>query len=184
MDTQHTKVSFTLQAILIMSLMTMAISGAFLYALVNVHQQQQKPPPSRRPSGEIGNMSAEVIEAEYGPVNKQALHETKEGIFARIRAARQGCNPCVTPQRQVWCSQASSYYGTPTYYYASTVVSPVVVRQVPTVVSPVSQPQATPILTKPNPLKIQPSCESGQCDVQLSIKSSDQDYVIQIKPSI
>lgn len=200
-NVQHTKIGYTVPTMLFIASMFMMTSLAIFCGIVYVHNYQAKPLP-KKPNGSlvnIGAMSTEAIEATYGPVNQKALLETKEGLFARIRAARQGCSPCV-PQRQQACySQQQRFYTTSSSWCATT--RPVVVPNYQPVYPQPYQPSPTPVgpapsYVQPNPLKIQPSSESncvdGSCNQQASIQSSvpsppevtEGFYVLAIKPSL
>jgi hypothetical protein len=191
-NTQSTTIVYSLQAVLVLSLMFMMLSAAIFGGIVYVHNQTQSAAP-RKPSGSlgtVGSMTSEAIEATYGPVNQKALHETKEGLFARIRAARQGCSPCVPPRPQVYYSPVSRCYTTSYSYCAST--APVVVPSYPAVIHPIQPaitpqpaPSQPPVYVQPTPLKIQPSSESncadGSCSPNGSVQSSAD---LTFKPSV
>lgn len=196
-NVQHTKIGYTLPTMLFIAAMFMMTSLAIFGGIVYVHNHQQKPVP-KKPNGSLGNigsMSTEAIEATYGPVNQKALLETKEGLFARIRAARQGCSPCVPQQQQACYSRPQRCYTT--YSVPCVPTRPVVVPNYQPVQPQPYQPATpAPSYVQPKPLKIQPSSESncvdGSCGVQASIQSSvpappeapELYYVLAIKPSL
>ena len=71
-DTNHTKVFYSLQAILVLSVMAMIVSGGMFAGMIYIHNHQA-PPAAKKPNGSLGNigsMSTEHIEATYGPVNQ------------------------------------------------------------------------------------------------------------------
>ncbi len=179
--TNHTTVFYSLQAILVLSIMAMIVSGGIFAGIIYVHNHQA-PPAAKKPSGslgQIGSMSTESIEATYGPVNQKALHEVKEGLFARIRAARQGCAPCVPQTQSAYSYSVSRYSGTYCLPCSTTIAPSVPVVVIP---KPVLE-QPAPAYREPQPLKIQPSCQDGSCiTIQTSVPEGY--YVLSIKPSL
>lgn len=199
-NVQHTKIGYTVPTMLFIASMFMMTSLAIFCGIVYVHNYQAKPLP-KKPNGSlvnIGAMSTEAIEATYGPVNQKALLETKEGLFARIRAARQGCSPCAHQRPQVCYSQVSRSYGTSySWCVNASPAAPSYQPSYPQPYQPAIQPmQPAPHYVQPNPLKIQPSsennCVDGSCNTQASIQSSipappevtEGYYVLAIKPSL
>jgi hypothetical protein len=145
MDNKNVKVGFTLGSILLLCFLTMGLSVAMIYSSGKLDPV----------ISQDGPVSAEVIEAKYGKVDQKALHEVKEGIFANIRARRQGCQPCrpCYPQ-QCYSAPPVSYYSSSSYstqaaqgfsYQSSSVIY----------TTPISYPQSTP-----NPSG---SCPGGIC---------------------
>lgn len=118
-------------------LLCFALLGGCLLAAAYVLQQPDTPaaPSVRQPSGQIGSSvikgnvdpsSKEAAEL-YGPLNVDALTETKRGPLVNwIRSRRSGgCQPCQTQSRVVCVPQASQgYWAQPQPCYPSAVVSP------------------------------------------------------------
>lgn len=171
METSHTKISLAMGTWLGLVALTMALSGSMLL----VHFMGQKPASVQQQRGTIGDiskMSAEDIESAYGKVDQDKLKEVKDGIFRNIANRRRAaCAP--QPQQQCYW-QAQSYYGT--YYQPAPSYTPS--YAVPSQVVP------SPVYNPPNPLKIQPSCNDGSCQVPAKPTSTPAPQVKPPAPKI
>lgn len=107
-------------------------------------------------AGAMGELSRMKNDIEYGPVNLQAAKETKDGLFANIRARRAArCAPTTTRCEPIQVVQAR-----PVYTQPSAVTFPVVEIVSPTLNVPlVEYPAAAP------PPKLAPpaNCPDGKC---------------------
>lgn len=92
---ERTTVTPSLGAAFLLSGLTAALGVSILIAAsMNAVGTRADEPNGRRRGATVGDMAtaaslAENIEATYGPLNKSATHEAKEGIFSRMIARRR-----------------------------------------------------------------------------------------------
>lgn len=201
----HTVFHLSVSSALVAGVLTMILGACILFA----HCSPAPTPPERSrlfprigsgdAVGDIGSAAATreaKLESTYGPVNKAALTETKEGLFSRvksniqhrrsqrqsIRSARtvQRCQPAVT---NVQTSCAGPQFTQPVYRVPSVSGDRDGYVRQPTLAPPL--PPARPAgpsvpLNQPRgPLDIQPSkqqspadCPTGECPLMQSIEAA------------
>lgn len=111
--------------------------------------------------GSTSSNDAALIEATYGPLNKSALGESKQGILANIRARRQARNQCQPCQVQSSYHQSQPQQAQPSCQPC----------QRPRYTEPVYRVPNTPAAPSDlTPLNV-PSCPGGKClEIQPSVQ--------------
>jgi hypothetical protein len=114
-------ISLSIGTCLLLIAMSVFVVAGFVFATLNVHPQP-RPDVFRPKGGVIGEVESTINELKYGPVNVQALKETKNGLFSRIRARRQAtqvCQPCTQSTQTITYSYPAVSYATPVVSYST-----------------------------------------------------------------
>lgn len=106
-----THVNFTAGSTLLLCILTIMVCGALLVSRPTTGRLSDPVGPH----GNIRNMTAKEAEDTYGPVNSDAGHETKQGIFFN-RRCRSACTQRSYSRNVSWSQPAQVVY---TQRYAS-----------------------------------------------------------------
>ncbi|QDV23571.1 hypothetical protein [Aureliella helgolandensis] len=150
---QHNVIHLSIGAATAVALCAIIVGGSIIASAYQPATSEDSRPgvlPRLGVTGLAG--SNDSMEAAYGPVNKGALNEAKQGLFDRVRARRTSrMNSCCVPQSQAIQYVATRYVITGPGYSSNPVPLP----------SGLTQPVYRQPLNAPNcptcPLEIAPS---------------------------
>lgn len=159
-------ISLSVGTCLLLVAMSIFVVAGFVFATLNVHPQP-RPDVFRPKGGVVGEIESTINEMKYGPVNVQALKETKNGLFSRIRSRRQAtqvCQPCPQTTQTITYRYPAISYTTPVVVYPTE-------RYLPTSV-PVERVAVGVEMPSVNPVEVESSdCATCKKDPRRELKT-------------